>query len=102
MFDISAILHFCVSNKNILTYYDSYYAEERPHAMGSGELRGAGGEETLPSEQALQQSPDTTSGRAEAGFVNHTPSAHIPSPRSRIVGYKIETGYLAELDHDKI
>ena len=34
MFDISAILHFCVSNKNILMYYDSCYAEERPHAMG--------------------------------------------------------------------
>ena len=82
MFDISAILHFCVSNKKkFLIYYDFCCAEERPGAVGQGSGRvGAGRPGGDPSSRTsfTTKSPDTTSRHAEAASVNHTGSAPLP------------------------
>lgn len=51
MFDISAILHFCVSNKKHFVYYESRCAEERQKG-GSGGGAGTGGGATFETRLA--------------------------------------------------
>ena len=82
--------------KNILIYYDSRCAEERPRAVGQGSCRvGAGGQEETPCpEQALQPSHQTQ----PAGMLRQPPwitHAVHPCPGSQ------QKQGAAELDHNK-
>lgn len=83
MFDISAILHFCVSNKK-KQHFDLLWlslCRGKTTCCGSRELQGGGrgpGGDPLSRTSFTAKSPDTTSGLAEAASVNHTRGAPLP------------------------